>query len=482
MRIAFLVSLFLACPWTIAQDKSPTHGDLPRSLEIRNVHVLRGDGSPAVGPTDVYVVDGIIASKRPDHPEVSLDGSGCYLLPGFVNTHGHLHDVLAGIPISAEYICNLWLSCGITTVRDNGSSFPRTLRLRLRSAEGKLDAPRILIYRVFGSVDTGDEAVQRVRSFKKGGADGIKLVSFLGYVPEILEAILGQAKREGLPVTAHIGVGGSDAVSYSKLGVSSIEHWYGIPDAAIQGVQDFPPDFSYANEAMRFREAGKLWRQTDPELLQQVLQTMVDYQVSWSPTLAIYEANRDLLRARNKPWFADNLHPALAKFFTPGKGYHGSYFLDWTSTDEANWRENYSIWMSALRQFASLGGNITTGEDAGYMYVMYGFGLLRELEMHQEAGFHPLQVLRHASYNGAKLLGKEQKFGRIMPGMQADMLLVQGNPLQNLKLLYPKAAGFGEGIRWTIKGGRLLHVPTMMGRVRAEVEKARAKLADVSGG
>jgi len=154
-------------------------------------------------------------------------------------------------------------------------------------------------------------------------------------------------------------------------------------------------------------------------------------------TLEIYEASRDLQRARTQPWFADYLHPALEEFFRPNPASHGSYFAHWTSTDETFWKENYCIWMAALREFGRRGGLIGLGEDAGFIYQMYGFGLLRGLELHQEAGFHPIQVIQQATSNGATILGQEGRLGRVRAGFAADLLVVNGNPLENLKVLYP---------------------------------------------
>ena len=80
--------------------------------------------------------------------------------------------------------------------------------------------------------------------------------------------------------------------------------------------------------------------------------------------------------------------------------------------------------MAALREFEQRGGVITTGEDAGYIYQMYGFGLIRELELHQEAGFHPLKVIQHATGNAAKVLGETDKIGRVRAGNLADLIVV----------------------------------------------------------
>ena len=96
--------------------------------------------------------------------------------------------------------------------------------------------------------------------------------------------------------------------------------------------------------------------------------------------------------------------------------------------------------MDALREFGRKGGLVTTGDDAGYIYSMYGFGIARELELHEEAGFHPLEVIEHATWNGARLLGMDDRLGKVREGFIADLLVVNGNPLENLKLLNPYGA------------------------------------------
>jgi imidazolonepropionase-like amidohydrolase len=138
--------------------------------------------------------------------------------------------------------------------------------------------------------------------------------------------------------------------------------------------------------------------------------------------------------------------------------------------------------MAALQEFEKRGGLIGCGDDAGFIYQMYGFGLLRELELHQEAGFQPLIVIQHATANNAKILGQETRIGRVRTGYLADILVVNGNPLANLKVLYP--GGFDDlrdgkvvhtgGVEWTIKDGIPYHAPTLAAEVREIVAKARA--------
>src|SRR4051794_5130358 len=160
-----------------------------------------------------------------------------------------------------------------------------------------------------------DQARTRIRDFKQMGADGVK---FLGMYRDIMEAAEDEAHKRGLPVAHHAGVEETNAWDDIRFATRSIEHWYGIPDAAIpEGVQNFPTSFSYNNETDRFRYAGRLWREADPNRLQEVLAAMVKAHVNWAPTLDIYEASRDLDRAQNQPWFVSIFIPRSKSISAP---------------------------------------------------------------------------------------------------------------------------------------------------------------------
>ena len=260
----------------------------------------------------------------------------------------------------------------------------------------------------------------------------------------------------------------------------TIEHWYGIPDAAIPGPQDFPLGYNYDDELDRFRWAGDIWRQADPELLSGVIDTMLAHGVTWDPTFAVYEANRDLNRARTLPWFEDYALPNLMAFFEPDPTRHGSYHFDWTTADEVMWSNNFRIWMGWVKEFSDRGGNVTVGSDAGFIYHMYGFGTIREMELHQEAGFHPLEVIRQATSNGARALGLSNT-GVVRVGYQADIAIVDGNPLHNMKILYGTGVDVVEdgtvthrgGVRFTIKDGIVYDAPALLREVAEMVRAAR---------
>ena len=484
------LALFLVFLINAAAQVAPVSGRRYVRLAIRNATIVDGNGTPAAGPFDIIIENNRIAAivaldpvavnggSRRLPADVEIDARGKYVLPGLINAHAHIQDSRDGIPQPQEYEFKTWLACGITSVRDVGSDFTQTLKLRASSAAGEIAAPRIFAYPMFGRAGVGirfadpqnaAEARTAVQQVKQKGADGIKLIQVRR---DVMEAIEDEAHKLNLPIAHHAGVEEANAWDDIRLGTRSIEHWYGIPDAAIpDGVQNFPATYNYNDESDRFRYAGHLWREADPKKLQEVLAAMVKANVAWVPTFDIYEASRDLQRAQNQPWFRDYLHPALESYFKPNPKNHGSYFLNWTSNDEVFWKENYRIWMAAARDFERMGGLIGAGDDAGFIYQIYGFGLLRELELEEEAGFHPIKVIQHATGNNAKILGMERQLGGVRVGYLADLIVVNGNPLANMKVLYPVE---GAGVEWTIKDGIPYHAPTLAAEVREMVKKARS--------
>lgn len=487
LQAFFSVLIIFTVNLCFAQDKAPQHGQRANKLVITGAMMVDGVGTPAEGPVDIIIENNRIAQISRTRPNAQyltdagtiIDARDKYVLPGFINMHSHLQDGAAGMAMPYEYQYCLWLGAGITTARDLGSNFNKAKIAKQKSAAGEIAAPRFYLYPFFTGVMSEQEIRTTVRSYKQDGADGIKC---WGIDRETFLVVADEAKKLGLKIAHHVGVEDANAWDDAEAGTTTIEHWYGIPDAALNGVQQFPPDFNHANELHRFRYAGHLWREADPKKLEKVLKKLVDKGVAWDPTLCIYEASRDLQRAITQPWFKDFLHPALEKFFSPNPEFHGSFFFGWTNTDEVYWKENYKIWMQAVKDFAELGGVVTTGEDAGFIYQLYGFGYLRELQLHEEAGFHPLEVIQHATHNGAKVLGLEKELGRVKAGYLADLIVVNGNPLENLQILMPRGInetldlqhGDKGGILWTIKDGIPYHAPTLFAKAKEIVKEARA--------
>ena len=203
----------------------------------------------------------------------------------------------------------------------------------------------------------------------------------------------------------------------------------------------------------------------------------------FDPTFNIYSASRDLMRAKNADWHAIYALPSLTRFYDSNRDNHGSYFYDWTTAHEVTWRNFYTRYMRLINDYKNMGGRVTTGSDPGFIYQLWGFNYILELELLQEAGFSPLEVIESATINGARTLNEpkrlEPQFGLVRAGMLADLVIVPENPLQNFKTLY--GTGFTRlnektntsetvgGVRWTIKDGIVFDAPALLKSVAAQV-------------
>nr|HAD50114.1 amidohydrolase [Algoriphagus sp.] len=152
--------------------------------------------------------------------------------------------------------------------------------------------------------------------------------------------------------------------------------------------------------------------------------------------------------------------------------------------EELQWKENYRLWMTFVNEYKNRGGRVTTGSDSGFIYQLYGFAYIREMELLREAGFHPLEVIRSATMYGAEALGLEKTLGTVEVGKLADMVIVEENPLQNLKVLYGTGAiRIDEnnkpirvgGVKYTIKDGIVYDAKQLLADVKKMVEEAKEK-------
>jgi hypothetical protein len=477
-------------------------------LIIRSATMISGTGSPPIGPVDILIEGSLIKNiKVVGYPGVEIkesrrikasenareiDAEGMYVLPGFVDMHGHIGGKAQGA--DAEYVFKLWLAHGITTIRDPscGNGLDWVLKHKRLSQENKITAPRIQAYTVFGqgsetTIENPDQARQWVRDNAEKGADGIK---FFGLAPKIFAAALDENKKLGLRSACHhaqLDVARWNVLHSARAGLTTMEHWYGLPEALFtdKTIQDYPLDYNYQNEQHRFQEAGKLWQQAAApysEHWNAVMEELLELDFTIDPTFNIYEASRDLHRARREEWHEVYTLPSLWRFFLPSRISHGSYWHYWGTEQEVNWRENYRLWMSFVNEYKNRGGRVTAGSDSGFIFKLYGFGYIRELELLREAGFHPLEVLRSASLYGAEALGMDDMIGSIEAGKKADLILISENPLENLKVLYGTGAIKLDndnnivrvgGVDYTIKNGVIYDAKALLEDVRIMVEKAK---------
>ena len=500
-----------------APDRRSDEGEGPFTrLIIRGATVIDGTGAPPLGPADIVIErNRIVEVRSVGYPQVpirdavrptgavkEIDATGMYVLPGFVDCHAHIGGAAQGTP--AEYVYKLWLAHGVTTIREPGSfnGLDWTLRERERSARNEIVAPRIFAYVGpglgwdKGPLRTPELAREFVLWAKQKGVDGFKIIGDGPiYDPEIMKAFLETANAQGLGSTTHLaqmGVARMNILNAARLGLRSMEHWYGLPESLFtdRTIQDYPLDYNYNDESHRFGEAGRLWKQAAPpgsRKWNEVMDELIRLNFTLDPTMTIYEASRDLMRAMNADWHQRYTLPSLWKFYQPSREAHGSYWFNWTTSDEVEWKRNYQLWMAFINEYKNRGGRVTTGSDSGFIYKLYGFDYIRELELLQEAGFHPLEVIRAATMHGSQLLheikGRPIEFGTVRPGMLADLVIVPENPLANLKVLYgtgairlndrtnqPERVG---GVKLTIKDGIIYDARRLLADVEKMVEAAR---------
>jgi imidazolonepropionase-like amidohydrolase len=481
-----------------------------KRLILRGATLINGTGAPPIGPVDIVVEKNRIvrvasvgspgiepdAERRPkaEQGDREIDLTGLYVLPGFVDMHGHIGGKEQGTP--AEYVFKLWMAHGVTTVRDPGSGngVDWTVEHKAKSARNEITAPRIEAYVTFGQgreapFTKPEEARQWVDEMAAKGADGVK---FFGYRPDVMQAAIDQIKKKGLRSACHhaqMNVAQVNVLTSARWGLTSMEHWYGLPEALFDDrtIQDYPLDYNYADESHRFGQAGRLWKQAaapySPKW-NEVMDELIELDFTLDPTLTIYEASRDLMRARRAEWHDEYTLPSLWDFYAPNRKSHGSYWFYWTTENEVDWKENYRLWMTFLNEYKNRGGRVTTGSDSGYIYKLYGFDYIRELELLREAGFHPLEVIRAATMEGAEALGLEQEIGTVEPGKLADLVVVEQNPIENLAVLYGtgviQVTDKNEvvrvgGVKYTIKDGIVYDARQLLADVRRIVKEAKTK-------
>ena len=516
-----LLSMLVLFPHTVlsqnpAPDRGQDEGIGPfETLVVRGAILIDGTGAPPRGPVDIVIkrnrIESILSAGTPGIPledgreplnaDYELDAEGMYIMPGFVNLHTHAGGRKAP---ETEYVYKLWLAHGITTVRGVAlGGMEWTLNERERSARNEISAPRIVAYQRPGSgnewskrsIRTEEDAREWVRYAARKSIDGMKLVAFR---PEIMAALLDEAQKLKLGSTAHLaqtGVAQMNALDAARLGLGSLTHFYGLFETLYKDhdVQPWPADMNYSNEQFRFAQVARQWDLIHPQGSKEwdaLLQEFLDLDFILDPTMTAYLANRDLMRARNADWHRSYALPSLWEFYEPNRTDHGSYWYYWTTSDEIAWKSFFRIWMAFLDDYKDMGGRVTVSEDAAYLYSQWGFATIEEMELLQEAGFHPLEVIRSATMYGAEAIfepkGRPIEYGVVREGLLADLVVIDENPLANLKVLYGtgwlrlnddtrKVERVG-GINYTIKDGILYDAKQLLADVEGMVKKAKEEM------
>jgi len=400
-----------------------------------------------IGDHRITAVGGFPSISIPRNAQV-IDATGKFLIPALFDSHVHLTG--AGEPEgSRNFFLPLLLANGIATVRDMGGYLESLVPLRRDIREGKRLGPEIFFagpyldgsppsFQPSMAVVNAVEASEDVRTLTQQGVDFIKLQSILSR--DAYFAIAAAARREHIAFVCHVP-DRVTAAEASDAGQKSIEHLTGVLRACSsdelrlmrEQFQAAPSnataESSHAPEMAWERELLRTYSDKQAGTL---IAKFVHNQTWQVPTLILLR--NDAYPAANTDSPADPLlrfvPRAIAERWKQVRLTQDGLMNE----DDFDLREKlFAQSMRVVAQMQSSGVSILAGTDTAAPYVIPGFALHQELALLVKAGLSPMQALQAATKNPADFLGKGKTQGTIEPGKTADLLLLDANPLEDIR-------------------------------------------------
>lgn len=397
-----------------------------RELVFQNVNVIPMDRERVLANQTVTIRDGKIAAitdagkVKPAKNAVVVDAKGKYLMPGLAEMHAHVPPVDDMAPM--KEVLTLFLANGITTIRGMlGHSMHLKLRDQIRS--GKVLGPHF--YTTGPSfngltVKSPEEGAQRVRDQKAAGYDYLKLHP--GLTLRNFNAIAATAKEVGIPFVGHVssGVGVWRAI---EAGYSSIDHLDGFVEGLI------PPD-QLPDESETGLFAMFVSERADRSQIPKLMQALNAQNIWVVPTQALAER-----------WFSP-IPPAeldkapemkyISKQTREGWIRAKQNILDNKAYDNDEMRQYIQLRRDLIKACHDSGVGLLLGSDGPQVFNVPGFSVHHELKYLVDAGLTPYQALQTGTVNVAEYLGQSGTAGTIKAGKNADLVLLSGNPLQDI--------------------------------------------------
>jgi imidazolonepropionase-like amidohydrolase len=269
------------------------------------------------------------------------------------------------------------------------------------------------------------DARKGVDRLVNAGVDFIKVYTRVDR--PLLAAVVDEAKTFTLPVAAHLGL--TDAVTAARLGVRSIEHLSGIPEAAAAD-----PSSIYAAHYRGFFPGltafEQQWSRLDSAALARVARELAERQVFIVPTLVLHETLSHLDDPRLRDDSALRAVPAQQREAWNVAGMVQR--AGWGDAEFSAFRQSRAAQDRFVRLFAAAGGHVVTGTDAANQLLVPGYSEHRELELLVAAGLEPRAALLAATRDAAALLGADS-IGVIAPGKVADLVVLTANPFDDIR-------------------------------------------------
>jgi imidazolonepropionase-like amidohydrolase len=359
-----------------------------------------------------------------------VNGSGKFLIPGLWDMH--VHTVFGDwLPGGKEIALPLFVANGVTGVRDMGGELEVLLQWRKEIEQGAFVGPRMVIsgpmldgpdprFPSSIAVATPEEGRAAVSDLKRRGADFIKLQSLM--TAEAVAAIMDEAQKNGVFVAGHVpdAVRASEA---SNAGQRSFEHLIGIFEGSSAREDEF---LKGGKSPGAFLESFDLGKSTA------LMATLARNRTWQCPTL-VWERGGSLLEER------DLARDPLA-IYAPASWKEGTWkrfsdqILQGNVDDLSTRRKFVDKELELVSAMHRAGVPFLAGTDtAAGVYVFPGFSLHEELEIFVKAGFTPREALQTATTNPANFLGLEDRLGSVERGKLADLLLLDADPLEDIR-------------------------------------------------
>ena len=415
----------------------PAQSSQPSVVTIVNATVIDVTGGPPLLHRTVVVRSGKIEDihyfigAKEKSAGVQVNATGKFLIPGLWDMHVHM--VFGDwFPRGKEITLPLFVANGITGVRDMGGELEVLQQWRKEIAAGTLIGPRIVMsgpmldgpqprFPSSIAIKNPDDGHRAVDDLKKRGADFIKLQSLIPR--EAVFAIADEAKKQGITFVGHV----PDSVRASEMsnaGQKSFEHLIGI----FEGASPLEDDFIKGPKS-----EGKFLSTYDPDRAAKLFALLAKNQTWQCPTL-VWERGGNLIELSD---FAKDTRakyiPAYWKDVS-WKRFTDQIVHEFNTDDLATRRRFVEKELEMVKTMHSAGIPFLAGTDTPPgVYIFPGFSLHEELQRFVAAGFTPVEALQTATINPAKFFGKENELGTIEKGKLADLVLLDANPLDDIR-------------------------------------------------